>query len=92
MSIPGGKNDLSGRSGRRFEQLLNPVRELSSLAGPVIDALALDVDGGGVGAGVVGAYHFDRAAVAGTVLLNYNDTVVRLLAGAKTRQTDHQHR
>jgi hypothetical protein len=90
-AFPGGKNWLSCRSDRRLEQLGNGDRELGTFAGPVVDALALDVDGGGAGAGVVGANHLDRATVAGAVLLNDNDTVIRLLAGAKARQSNHQH-
>ena|SRR5580700_10853628 len=77
--------------GRCLQKLFDAIGELSAFAGPIIDALTLEVDGSGVGAGVVGAYHFQGAAIAGTILLNDDNTVIRLLAGAKTRQTDHQH-
>ena len=73
------------------QELADPLRELRSLGGPVIDAVALEVDAGGVGTGIVGSHNLDRTAIAGAVLLNYNDAVVRLLAGAYARQTNHQH-
>ena len=66
--------------------------ELSTLADPVVDAVTLEVDGGGVGAGVVGADNFDRTAIAGTVFFNNNDAVVGLFTRSNARQTDHQHR
>jgi len=72
-------------------QLGNTLRELRTLASPVVDALALQVYRSRVGARVVGADHLDGAAVAGTVLFNYNDAIIRLLARANARQTNHQH-
>jgi hypothetical protein len=51
----------------------------------------LQVDGGGAGAGVIGADDLDRTAIAGAVLLNDHDAVVGLLAGANARQTNHYH-
>ena len=51
----------------------------------------LQVDAGGVSAGIVGAHNFDGAAIAGAVLLNHDNAVIRLLAGAETRQTNHNH-
>ena len=74
------------------EQLADGLGELGTIGGPVVDAIALEVDGGWLGAGVVGAYDFDGAAVAGAVFFNHNNAVVGLLAGAYARQTDHQHR
>ena len=73
------------------DQFLDAVRNLGSLAGPMIDAVALEQDGGGVGAGIVGADYFDGAAVAGAVLFNDDYAIVGLLAGAKARQTNHDH-
>ena len=80
-----------GRSFVLCEELANTFRELCALAGPVVNALALKVYAGGVGAGVVGADNFDRAAVAGAVLFNYNDAIVGLLSCSNARQTNHQH-
>src|ERR1700742_909048 len=73
------------------QQLADGLRELRSLRSPVVDAIALEVDAGRAGAWVVGAHDLDRAAVAGAVLFDNNDAVVRLLAGANARQTNHQH-
>ncbi len=73
------------------QELPDGLRELGSLAGPVVDAVALEVDSSGLGAGVVGADDLDRAAVAGAVLFDDNNAVMGLLTGANARQTNHQH-
>ena len=73
------------------EQLGDALGELSAVAGPVGDAVALEVDGRGVGAGVVGPDDFDGTAIAGAILFNDNDTVVGLLGGSNAGETDHQH-
>src|SRR5579872_1257810 len=73
------------------QQLADGLRQLRALRGPVVDAVALEIHAGRVGARIVGAHHLDGAAVAGAILLDNNDAVVRLLAGAYARQTNHQH-
>ena len=55
----------------------------------MLDPVAFEIDGGGVGAGIVGAYDFERTAIAGLPLLDHHDTVVRLLTGAEARKTNH---
>ena len=72
-------------------QLGHDRRKLRAHALPVADPLLLQVDRGWAGAGIVGAHHFDGTAIAGAVLLNDNDTIIGLLAGAKARQTNHDH-
>jgi hypothetical protein len=84
-----GSLDRSG--GRLSHQLADAVRELSALADPVIDTVTLDFYRSRGGTGIVGADHLYRAAVTGTILLDDNDAVMGLLAGANARQTDHQH-
>jgi hypothetical protein len=81
-----------GRGNVLGYELSNRLRELRALGGPVINAVAFEVDGSGISAGVVGADHFNRTAVAGAVLFNNDNAVVRLLTGANARQTNHQHR
>ncbi len=76
----------------RCKQLTDTLGELSAIAGPVIDALALVIDGRRVGAGVIGAYNFDRTAVAGAILFDNNDAIVGLFARADARQMYHLHR
>ena len=73
------------------EQLAYGLGELCALGGPVVDALTLEVDSGGVGAGIVGADNLDGTTVAGAILLNNDNAIVGLLAGANARQTNHQH-
>src|SRR6201996_9158296 len=86
----------SGRRSRSFlvilEQLSDAIRELSAIAGPVIDAILLQEHAGGASPRIIGSYHFNGPAVAGAVLFNHDHTVVRLLTRSKARQTDHQHR
>ena len=84
-----GLGRLSGRS--LLEQDGDALGELGAVADPIVDAIALQVNGRGVGAGVVGSDNFDRTAVAGAVLFNHNDAVVGLFARSNTRETDHQH-
>jgi len=74
------------------EELPDGLGELCAFTGPVVDAIALEVNGSGFGAGVVGTDHFDRAAIAGAIFFDDNDAVVGLLTGANARQTNHQHR
>src|ERR1700691_1180346 len=71
--------------------LFHARRELRALAAPVGDPLMLQVHAGRVSAGIVGAHNLDGAAIAGAVLLNHDNAVIRLLAGAETRQTNHNH-
>src|SRR5450755_1673420 len=83
----------SGSAGRSLvHQLLYPVRHLRALARPISDALALKKDGCGLCPWVVSAHHFHRAAVTCAVLLDDNNTVMRLLARTTARETNHQHR
>ena len=74
------------------QELADGLGELSAFASPIVDAVALEVHGGGLGTGIVGADHFDRTAVAGAILLDNDDAIVGLLTGANARQTNHQHR
>jgi hypothetical protein len=74
-----------------LHQFLYGIRKLGAFAGPIVDALTFEVDCGRGSAGIVSTNHFYGAAIAGTILFNDYDTVIRLLAGAKTRQTNHQH-
>src|SRR5947209_9162019 len=79
------------RRGLRSDQFADAIRKLSTLRHPIVDAFTLELEGGWVGAGVIGAYDLDRATIAGTVLFNHNNTVVGLLTGADARQPNHQH-
>jgi len=82
----------SGCGWRDLNQLGNAVGELCSLAGPIINALLLQLEGGRAGAGIVGAHNLNGAAIARAILLNYDYSIVRLLTRTKARQTNHQHR
>ncbi len=75
-----------------FEQLSDRLGELSSFRSPVINAIMLYLDRGGLGARVVRAHNFNGTAIARAIFFDDNDAVVGLLAGANARQTDHQHR
>jgi hypothetical protein len=75
----------------RGEEFTYPLGEQSTIADPEVDAVSLEIKRGGRGARIVGANDFDGAAVARAILLDDNDSVVGLLAGANARQTDHQH-
>ncbi len=45
----------------------------------------LEIDAGGVGTRIVGAYNFNGAAIASAVLFYHNDAVVGLFAGSNAR-------
>ena len=74
------------------QELADGLGELGAFGCPIVDAVTLEVDRSGAGAGIVGADHFDGASVAGAVLFNDNDAIVGLLTRANARQTNHQHR
>ncbi len=80
-----------GRGGVFGDELGDRGRERGADTAPVGDAFVLEVDGGRLGAGIVGADDFNGAAVAGAVFLDDDDAVVGLLAGAEARQTNHYH-
>src|ERR1700722_5960382 len=92
---PGDRRDkLGGGGGRRIgrEQFGHAFGELCSVAGPVLYALTLQIYSGRTGAWVIGAHYLDRPAIAGTVLLNHNNAIIRLLPCTEASQTNHQHR
>jgi hypothetical protein len=84
---------LCRNGGRRSlrNQLGDDRGKLRSHAAPIGDALVLQVNRGRVSAGIVGADDLDRTAVPGAVLLDNHDTIIGLLGGANTRQTNHHH-
>src|ERR1700727_501643 len=88
-------NGLSGwgrrSDGSLGEDLVHPIRHLGALRYPVLDAIALQFDAGGVGARVVSPDHSHRTAVAGALLFNDHDAIVRLFARTTARQTNHYH-
>jgi hypothetical protein len=61
------------------------------MAGPVLDAITLQLYGRWIRAGIVGTHYLDRTAITGTVFLDNNNAVVGLLTRSDARQTDHQH-
>ena len=81
-----------GNFGSLCEKLSHAVRHLRAVAGPIGNAVALELDTGGAGPRIIRADHFDRPAVACAVLFDHNNAVVRLLPRTNARQTDHQHR
>jgi hypothetical protein len=102
VKISGDRSALYGNSGNSDsdrlddsrglrEQFSDAVGELGAVAGPVVNAIALEGDGRGVRAGIVGSDDFDRAAIAGAVLFDHNDAVVGLLPRSNARETNHQH-
>jgi hypothetical protein len=71
------------------EQFVHTLRHLRALGHPVFHPLALHFDRGGIGAGIVGPYHFHRTAVARARLLNDHNALVRLFSRTHARQTNH---
>src|ERR1700733_886080 len=74
------------------KQLGHAFGELCSVTGPVLYPLTLQVDCGGIGARVVSTHYLDRPAIAGTILFNHNNSIIRLLPCTEASQTNHQHR
>src|SRR6185437_10572983 len=72
-----------------FDETFDGIGELGAVLGPVLDAVVLQQNLGRVGGRVVGADHFNVAAVASPLLFNHDYTIEGLLFGAETRQTNH---
>ena len=87
------KNGLGDRSGRSrrggSKQFPDTVRKLGAFSNPVLNALPFQVERGRMGARIVRAHHFHRAAIASPLLLNHHHSVIRLFARTKARQSDH---
>jgi hypothetical protein len=73
------------------QQLSNSIGQLGSIAGPIVNAVALQINGRGGRTRIVGAYNLYRTAITRAIFFNNNDAVVRLLTRSNARQTDHQH-
>src|ERR1700680_833813 len=86
-SLGGGAG--GGWSGSLGEQFVHPVRHLGALRHPVLDAITLQFDASRIRAGIIGPDHFHRTAVAGALLLNHHNAIVRLFARTSARQTNH---
>src|SRR5579864_1780413 len=84
---------LSGRGtcrGWRFgEQTAYRIGKLRTLGNPVVDAIAFQINGRGVGAGVIQPHHFHFTAVARPLLLNHHHAIIRLFARTNARQSEH---
>jgi hypothetical protein len=79
-----------GCCGCEFDRLLRQklsytVRQLCAVAGPILNPVALQVNGRRVRAWIVGANHLDRTAIAGAILFNHNDAIVGLLTRSNAR-------
>src|SRR4051794_26874645 len=89
--------DVSGRglfrSGGRIglEEPRYRIGRLRTVLQPEIDALALQADYLYLCDRVVMTDHFHGTAIPGAFLLYYDEPVSRLLFGAETRHTNHQH-
>src|SRR5581483_6350801 len=77
--------------GRKWfrDDLADSVRHFGALGNPIIDALALELNAGGVGTGIVSSHDLDRAAIARAFLLDHHHAIMRLFARTRARQTDH---
>jgi hypothetical protein len=73
------------------QQLSNSIGQLSAIAGPIVDAVTLEVNGRWGCTGIVGAYNLYRTAITRTIFFNNYDAIVGLLTRSNARQTDHQH-
>jgi hypothetical protein len=96
MTFPKLAGNLVLRYCSRFSwllghQLSDTLRQLCSIAGPVVDTVTLQIDSRGSCTRIIGAHHLNRAAITGSVFLNNNDAIVGLLTRSNARQTDHQH-
>jgi hypothetical protein len=73
------------------QQLSNSIGQLGSIARPIVDAVALQINGRGGRTRIVGAYNLYRTPITRAIFFNNNDAVVGLLTRSNARQTDHQH-
>ena len=65
------------------------VRVGAGIEQPLHGLGVVDVERRRVGARVVGAHHFHRAAIARPLLLNHHNAIVRLFARTYARQSNH---
>src|SRR5271156_1002102 len=70
-------------------ELADALRHLSAFGNPIIDALAFEVDAGGVGSRIVSPHNFHGPAIARTRLLDHHHAVIRLFARTHARQSNH---
>jgi hypothetical protein len=65
------------------EEFADAIRHPGTVAYPVVDSVALEVECCGGGAGVVGTDDFDGPSIAGAIFFNDNDAVVGLPTRAR---------
>src|SRR5438552_1403655 len=75
--------------GRLCHQLGDGIGKFGPLRDPLLDALALQINGGRAGAGIVGSHHLHRASIARAILLYDDYAIIGLLARTNARQTYH---
>ena len=74
LSLPDAVEEVTLGAGRCLDGRLagkeatHGIRQLGALGTPVVDAIALEQQGCGGGAGIIGADHLDRTAIARTIL------------------------
>jgi len=88
-----GCDRIRNHSRRRIfgYQLFKNRSKLRTDTAPIGDAIIIEHHRSRVGTRVVGTDDLNRTAIAGAVLFNDHDTIIGLLASAKTRQTNHHH-
>ena len=88
---PGLESGNSLGGGCLRQEFADAFGELGADAGPIVNTIALEEDGGRARARIVSSDDLNGATVAGAVFFDDDDTVVGLFAGADAGETDHQH-
>src|SRR5580704_8868050 len=81
-----GSSDLLGR-----QKAANRVAGLSTARQPILHALGVQLNGGGLFERVVRSDHLNRPAITGFALVEHDNAVKRLFLLAKSSQADCQH-
>src|ERR1700741_4240504 len=88
-TVLGGRPGAGWLRHRLRKQLADAIRHLRALRNPIINAIALEIDMCRRAPGIVCPHHLDRAPITRPFLFNDDNSVLRLFARTRARQSNH---